>query len=43
MKDALLQVLRYFHNPELIGSLLLLYVIVSVYLVALIVFDPHHF
>lgn len=27
--DALLKLLRYFHNPELIGSLILLYVVVS--------------
>lgn len=29
LKDGLLQLLQYFHNPELVGSLLLLYVIVS--------------
>ncbi|CAM9343250.1 unnamed protein product [Scytosiphon promiscuus] len=40
VKDALLQVLRYFHNPELIGSLLLLYVI---YVVGLTVNIPHLF
>lgn len=28
-KDALLKILSYFHNPELMGSLLLVYVIVS--------------
>lgn len=27
--DILLKLLRYFHNPELVGSLLLLYVVVS--------------
>ena len=29
LKDGLLGLLRYFHNPELVGSMLLLYVIVS--------------
>lgn len=29
LKDGLLNLLRYFHNPELVGSMLLLYVIVS--------------
>lgn len=29
LKDRLLELLRYFHNPELVGSMLLLYVIVS--------------
>lgn len=29
LKDGLLKMLQYFHNPELVGSLLLVYVIVS--------------
>lgn len=29
LKDGLLRMLQYFHNPELVGSLLLVYVIVS--------------
>ncbi|CAM9873658.1 unnamed protein product, partial [Hapterophycus canaliculatus] len=40
MKDALLQALRCFHNPELIGSLLLLYVI---HVVGFTVNIPHLF
>eukprot|EP00903_Cladosiphon_okamuranus_P008587 g8237.t1 len=39
-KDGLLQLLQYFHNPELVGSLLLLYVI---HVVGLTVNIPHLF
>lgn len=29
LKDALLQLLERFHNPELVGSILVIYVLVS--------------